>query len=199
MDYPSSFLTPSIWLTGATNACGAITSIMFRRNAVRVTGSITRTAPQWQNHVPERLPMPRTKTFMESVIQHLRIGNGCWEWGGTKDGLGYGVLNSEKRRAFAHRIVYELVSGEILPGLEIDHLCHNRACVRPDHLEAVTHAENMRRSAVYKQWTHCAKGHALRGENLTRSSGGRFRCKECKRQSDSHRWKRKGQPCPKKA
>lgn len=62
------------------------------------------------------------------------VGDDCWEWTG-KAASGYG----------AHRRVYEWLRGPVPEGLELDHLCRNKLCVRPDHLEPVTRAENMRR------------------------------------------------------
>lgn len=132
-----------------------------------------------------REPMPRKykgKSVHENLVAHLKIGNECWIWAGCLDGQGYSIIHAGGSRYFAYRAIYEMVYGPIPKELEIDHLCHNRKCVRPDHLEAVTHAENMRRSAVYKQWTQCAKGHPLRGENLAPSNGGRFRCRTCKQE-----------------
>lgn len=70
----------------------------------------------------------------------------CWIWTGKKGSKGYGLAHVDGgRQAQAHRVAYELLVGPIPDGLEIDHTCNVRPCVNPDHLEPVTHAENVRR------------------------------------------------------
>lgn len=71
---------------------------------------------------------------------------GCWFWLGATNSDGYGRIRIEGKTKFAHRIYYEHHIGPIPDGLELDHLCRNRSCVRPEHLEPVTHKENIRRS-----------------------------------------------------
>lgn len=113
----------------------------------------------------------------------------CWLWTGVRHGPGYGrfrqTTKSSGRQAMAHRYSYELVHGPIPEGLQIDHLCRNPSCVRPDHLEAVTARENTMRSrapsARNARKTHCPKGHPLSGDNV-RLVGGRRNCSTCKRE-----------------
>ncbi len=102
---------------------------------------------------------------------------GCWYWESALDSDGYGVFRFPWGTFKAHRISYELANGPIPDGLTLDHLCRNRRCVRPDHLEAVTSTENIRRSPRC-QVTHCKHGHPFSGENLILRDG-RRRCRAC--------------------
>ena len=100
-------------------------------------------------------------------LANLLVGDGCWEWEGNRYSQGYGRVTGAVR---AHTYSYELLVGPVPEGLELDHLCRVRHCVRPDHLEAVTSAENIRRgncvSAINARKTHCKRGHELGGDNL---------------------------------
>ncbi len=72
----------------------------------------------------------------------------CWLWTGATNGAGYGRMSMPpKRNAYAHRAWFEQMRGPIPPGMQLDHLCRNRLCVNPDHLEPVTNAENTRSRA----------------------------------------------------
>ena len=72
----------------------------------------------------------------------------CWLWTGSVNSRGYGGIIIDGKYFRAHRIMYEMFKGKIPKGLEVDHLCEVRTCVNPEHLEAVTHSENMKRSSL---------------------------------------------------
>lgn len=109
----------------------------------------------------------------------------CWTWTGAHFWSGYARVKYCGRDTVAHRVAYELAVGPIPKGLEIDHLCRNRGCVRPDHLEPVTHSVNERRGdtviARNAAKTHCVRGHALSGVNVLIRRNGNRRCQACER------------------
>ena len=122
--------------------------------------------------------------------------NDCWYWALAYDVKGYGRAWFSGRQHKAHRLVYELLIGKIPEGLELDHLCRNRLCVNPSHLEPVSHAENVRRGKAgrhHRSKTHCVNGHEYTPENTylrpTQLKGLRD-CRKC-RQIRTEKWKAK--------
>ena len=77
--------------------------------------------------------------------RHVDDSGNCWEWKGTKDRKGYGQFTVNKKHFFAHRWAYEALVGPIAEGMVVDHLCRNRACCNPSHMEIVTPVENVKR------------------------------------------------------
>lgn len=137
---------------------------------------------------PDLLPERIAKKIMPEPT------SGCWLWTGSTTTKGYGVLyyrgpgNKYGRRA--HAVVYEFFHGPIPEGLELDHLCRNKSCVSPWHLEAVTHWENCERAkearnagirAVAATITHCPHGHEYTDANTVRAPVTGWRvCKTCR-------------------
>lgn len=124
---------------------------------------------------------------------------GCWLWLGNVNRDGYGKIRwgsrSDGTRAMpsAHQVSYEVALGKVPPGMELDHRkCRTRSCCNPAHLEAVTHAENVRR-AVRIPPTHCPYGHEYTPENvvldLRRGYPDRT-CKTCRRRRARDRGRR---------
>lgn len=109
---------------------------------------------------------------------------GCWDWSRYVDSDGYGrvkIRGKSERRA--HRAVYEELVGHIPDGMDLDHLCRNRRCVNPEHLEPVTKRENTLRgfapTAMNARKTHCLNGHSLSGDNIYTQNGRRRQCRTC--------------------
>jgi hypothetical protein len=135
--------------------------------------------------------------------------SGCWEWQGATNGFGYGRIGVGGRAGgmeYTHRVAWESLVGPIPEGFTIDHLCRNRLCLNPDHLEPVTQGENIRRAvprgeAHYNSAkTHCPKGHEYTPSNLIHRSDGRptRECRECSRQrclAYSRRKRKEGLTC----
>lgn len=119
----------------------------------------------------------------------------CWTWTGYLHPQGYGYANFDGKTWRAHRLAWTMLRGAIPPGLTIDHLCRNRACVNPAHLEPVTNRVNVLRgvgiTAQCATKTHCAHGHPLAGDNLRIKSGGERACRACHRIHNSASKKRK--------
>ena len=123
------------------------------------------------------------KRFMSKVS--IDPVSGCWNWTASKTHGGYGrwVIRKGKSMA-AHRFAYIVNNGEVDVDLDMDHLCRNRACCNPKHLEPVTNTENQKRGLKGTLKTHCARGHAYVEGNIYRhKSNGRIRsrCLTCTR------------------
>lgn len=140
---------------------------------------------RWMEHGTTNPPSKRSleDRFWANVT---KVPDGCWNWtASTRNG--YGVIGVHNRHEYAHRMAYMTFVGEIADGLVVRHRCDNRLCVRPDHLELGTHADNSRdmvergrspRSPLRLR-AHCPKGHPFDEANTYWFDGSR-QCRACK-------------------
>lgn len=116
----------------------------------------------------------------------------CWVWQGSTNKDGYGRTWTPERQKGAHRASYELMIGPIPGDLDLDHLCRNRSCVNPTHLEPVTTRENILRGAhvgaIRLRTGYCLRGHRFDGDNVYVAPDGTRACRECTRENHQQ-WK----------
>ena len=126
--------------------------------------------------------MTQQRSAVEKTLDKIQVDpeSGCWEFQGARS-KGYGRVWNGKRMMPAHRVVFEAVAGPIPDGLQADHLCRNRACCNPRHIDLVTSRENTLRgygpTAQNSRKTHCKNGHPLVWMGIAR------RCPVCWKQA----------------
>jgi hypothetical protein len=115
----------------------------------------------------------------------------CWIWTASKTREGYGSINIGGTLFRAHRVSWAWANGPIPDGLEMDHKCKNQSCVRIEHLEPVTHRENVLRgrglAAINAAKTHCIKGHEFTPSNTCLRPNGKRYCRVCN-QEHTRQW-----------
>lgn len=133
---------------------------------------------------------------MEKFLGKVKKGlpNECWPWEGTTNN-GYGQVTMPGRQVAAHRLSYQAWIGPIPEGLDIHHVCHNKLCVNPAHLEALPHKDHTRQHLTNPLTqnflkTHCLRGHELSGYNVYVINGSR-NCRECNNRRNRESYARK--------
>lgn len=143
-------------------------------------------------------PTPSDAAWRRFWAKIVALPSGCWEWKAGKTEKGYGRFWNNGRLVKAHRFSYELLIGPIPTGLTLDHLCRNRACVNPHHLEPLLMRENILRGnglcARNARKTHCPRGHPYDMFNTYRYPDGSRECKIClcvRRNEGMRRWRQR--------
>ena len=154
-------------------------------------------AYRWRNGLIQDI---KTLSPWDRFWANVNVDGVCWEWDQTKlnETTGYGVFGADGRSTSAHRYAWEILVGEIPSGKQLDHLCRNRGCVNPDHMEPVTIEENVLRgygiTAQNARKTHCVRGHEFNESNTryrTGANGKTWRkCRACARE-DRAAWRAK--------
>lgn len=131
---------------------------------------------------------------LDRFAAKVEVTDSCWLWTATRHRKGYGQFQFDGSMRQAHRWLWEQTVGPIPEGLELDHLCRVRHCVNPDHLEPVTHAENVARAAspsaaLRRHWDNwraerpnCPKGHPYTEENTMTYPYKPRQCRTCNRE-----------------
>lgn len=139
---------------------------------------------RWCNHGNAEWQPPTTEDRFWAKVDK-RGPNDCWEWKASK-AHGYGRVSQDSKQLGAHRVAYEFMVGPIPDGKVLDHLCRNRGCVNPLHLEPVTPRINLLRgeslSAQRAKRTHCPQGHPYDLFNTRVSKRGQRICKVCSKE-----------------
>lgn len=142
---------------------------------------------------------PKPRPLLQRLWAHTQVNltTGCWEWTGCKSPAGYGYIGFNKRTQAVHRVGFVAYRGPITSPV-LDHLCRNRGCWNPWHLEPTTPKENNRRGAGFSgrnaQRTHCAQGHPFTGHNVYVTARGHRACRQCNANAHRRQAIRVGKP-----
>lgn len=129
---------------------------------------------------------------IEKLLSHIGISNhnfyegtACWEWLLSQNTYGYGKIWLNKKTVQTHRLMFEYYCGSICPDLTINHLCRNRNCCNPIHLEQISNKENVLKgtgiSAINAKKTHCIHSHEFTPDNTYITPDNKRNCKTCRK------------------
>lgn len=183
----------------------ATCSVANCNKSVLARGWCTAHYHRWLKHgdvqadIPIRTKVPLIDLLMRRIDKNG--ADGCWVWTGSITKWGYGAYRPARALGLsdvAHRTVYQVLVGPIPEGLVLDHLCRNKRCVNPDHLEPVTDRVNqlrapnsvLSRALGNAAKTHCKHGHEFTLENTYEHGGSRY-CRACNRDAQRRQAQRK--------
>jgi hypothetical protein len=157
---------------------------------------MTNLGPPYAPYLPDRIRL-------RLQVTETAPGVFCWVWQGATVANGYGRVRAAGRTDYVHRVTLAAYGVALVPGMVVDHLCHDpatcpggvncphRGCANPHHLRQVTYRENTSTAASQRHptWVHgrCAQGHDITPADATLLDGGRRRCAECRRAHDRAR------------
>ncbi len=138
-------------------------------------------------NVENARPIPTLrKKHLRRLWNKIKTPDACWEWDGYHNNCGYAntiILGAQNREYLPHRLIFAWFKHDIPKGMTIDHLCNNRGCLNPDHMELATQAANVSRALKRK---YCKRGHAQTPNNrYTAPGSGRSRCRPCLRKKNT--------------
>lgn len=114
---------------------------------------------------------------IEVFFSHILSLDGCWQWGGYVQNAGYASFSTSRETILAHRWSYRYFVGKIKAKMTLDHLCRNKLCVNPDHLEQITRTQNIQRAGLAGVALHeskklyCSKGHSYQEHGVRYKNG----------------------------
>jgi hypothetical protein len=168
----------------AKRTCAVVESGKVCGAAVVGRGYCSKHHQRWRAH-GDPLGFAVRATPEERFYSYVDRSGDCWQWTGSVASHGYGYFGVNYKTVYVHIFAYELLVGPIPEGLKLDHLCRNRSCCNPAHLEPVTNRTNILRgvspAAQNARMTVCSRGHELSGANLYVSPKGKRQCVECRR------------------
>lgn len=143
--------------------------------------------------IASRSRSPRLPGMFFNKLPHGRGPDECWPWQGSIDTSGYARYGDGRYgTVYAHLLLWRVMRGDVPEGMEVDHVCFNRACMNPGHHRLLTVAENRQHHDPARLATHCLKGHPRSGDNLyVNPKTGRRSCRECGRLANQA-WLAKG-------
>jgi hypothetical protein len=147
-------------------------------------GLLVATLALYAGHIESYTPgmKPRVRRpLVDRFWEKVNKTDTCWIWTACKTAAGYGYFAiGHSGPQYAHRLAYQLANPISLKGLQLHHICKNRACVNPSHLEVTDNLSHPDGAAgVNRQKTHCKHGHELSGNNLYVKSNGSRECIAC--------------------